>query len=253
MSPLHRPAGPPALIAVAHGSRDPRAVPTVTALLDRVRALRPGLTVRLGHIELNEPLLTDTLDALPDGSDAVLVPLLFAPGHHVTHDLPQAAAAAAPRIRARVAAPLGAHPLVVDALRDRLTEAGWRPPPAAGGVVLAAAGSRHPGSAAVTRRLAARLSLRLDGVPVLAAYASAAAPTVPEAVRELAARGRTDIAVASCFTAPGLFATRSAAAAPGPAAAPIGPHPALARLVLRRYDEAAGRATAPVPEAYASA
>ncbi len=216
-----------------------------------VRALRPGLTVRLGHIELNEPLLGDTLAALPEGSDAVLVPLLFAPGHHVTHDLPQAAAAAAPRIRARVAAPLGAHPLLVDALRDRLTEAGWRPSPDAG-VVLAAAGSRHPDSAAVTRRLAAQLSVRLDGVPVLAAYASAAAPTVPEAVRELAARGRTDIAVASCFTAPGLFAARSAAAAPGPAAAPLGPHPALARLVLRRYDEAAARATAPVAEAYAS-
>src|SRR2546430_11388262 len=50
-----RPA--PALVAVAHGSRDPEALHTVRALLDRVRALRPELEVRLGHIELNEPLL----------------------------------------------------------------------------------------------------------------------------------------------------------------------------------------------------
>lgn len=241
MSPL-RPA--PTLVAVAHGSRDPRALPAVSTLLDRIRALRPGLPVRLGHIELNEPLLTDTLDALPDGSEAILVPLLFGRGYHVKHDLPRAAASAGPRLRVRVAAPLGAHPLLVEALYDRLKEAGWRPC-ARAGVVLAAAGSRDPDSAAVTRRLAALLSARLDGVPVTAGYASAASPTVPEAVRELAARGRTRVAVASCFTAPGLFATRGAAAAPGIAAAPLGPHPALARLVLHRYEQAAARTATP--------
>ncbi|WP_149183222.1 sirohydrochlorin chelatase [Streptomyces sp. TRM49041] len=252
MSSPHR---PPALVAVAHGSRDPRALPTVSALLDRVRELRPGLPVRLGHIELNEPLLTDTLDGLPDGGDAVLVPLLFGRGYHVKHDVPQAAAAAAPRIRARVAAPLGTHPLLVEALYDRLTEAGWRTGARAArtaGVVLAAAGSRDPDSAAGTRRLAALLSERLGGIPVVPAYASAASPTVPEAVQALTARGRTRIAVASCFTAPGLFATRSAAAAPWIAAEPIGPHPALARLVLHRYDQALARAAAPAPRAYAS-
>lgn len=62
VSPL-MPAAP-ALVAVAHGSRDPRALHTVTGLLDRVRELRPGLDVRLGHIELNAPLLPQTLDAL---------------------------------------------------------------------------------------------------------------------------------------------------------------------------------------------
>ncbi|WP_175411115.1 sirohydrochlorin chelatase [Streptomyces sp. TRM64462] len=256
MSAPHR---PPALVAVAHGSRDPRALPTVSALLDQVRDLRPGLPVRLGHIELNEPLLTDTLSGLRDGTDAVLVPLLFGRGYHVKHDIPGAADSAAPRIRVRVAAPLGPHPLLVDALHDRLTEAGWRTGARASrtaGVVLAAAGSRDPDSAAGTRRLAALLSERLGGVPVTAAYASAASPTVPEAVRELTARGRTRIAVASCFTAPGLFATRSAAAAPWIAAEPIGPHPALARLVLHRYDQTVAAsltaAPAPAPRAYAS-
>ncbi|WP_023588829.1 sirohydrochlorin chelatase [Streptomyces thermolilacinus] len=234
----------PTLVAVAHGSRDPRALPAVTALLEEVRALRPGLPVRLGHVELNEPLLTDTLGTLPTGGEAVLVPLLFGRGHHVKHDLPGAARSAAPRVRARVAAPLGPHPLLAEALHDRLTEAGWRPGPRThrtAGVVLAAAGSRDPESTAGTRRLAALLSDRLGGVPVLAAYASAASPTVPEAVRELTARGRTRIAVASCFTAPGLFAARSAAAAPWIAAAPLGPHPALARLALHRYDQALAR------------
>lgn len=229
------PGGAPALVVVAHGSRDPRALSTVRALLDRVRALRPALRVRLGHIELNEPLLPDTLAALGDGK-AVLVPLLLGRGHHVGRDIPRIAAASP--AATRVAAPLGPHPLLVDALQDRLTEAG-RPAhtPRDSAVVLASAGSRAPESRAGTARTAALLAARL-GVPVLPAYASAASPTVPEAVRALTARGHRRVAVASYFTAPGRFATECAAAAPGTASAPLGTHPAMARLLLHRYDEA---------------
>ncbi|MGA5561698.1 sirohydrochlorin chelatase [Streptomyces platensis] len=226
----------PTLVAVAHGSRDPRALPTVRALLDRVRALRPGLDVRLGHIELNRPLLADTLDGLH--GEAVLVPLLFGRGHHVTHDLP-AALTAAPHLTGRVAAPLGPHPLLAEALHGRLLAAGFPEAPCPRtAVVLAAAGSRAPRSAQDTERTARLLSDRLGGTPVLPAYASAAAPTVADAVRALTARGHDRIAVAGCFTAPGRFATQCAAAAPGPAAEPLGDHPALARLVLHRYDQA---------------
>ncbi|MDI9887617.1 sirohydrochlorin chelatase [Streptomyces sp. HNM0645] len=234
------PAGAaPVLVAVAHGSRDPRALRTVTRLLDRVRELRPGADVRLGHIELDEPLLPDTLAGL-GGREAVLVPLLLGRGFHVKHDIP-AAVAAVPGLRARIAPPLGPHPLLVEALHDRLVEAGWRGPEDGGrgaGVVLAAAGSRDPASAADARSTAAMLAERLGGVPVLPAYASAVSPSVPEALRALAARGRHRVALASYFTAPGRFATASRSAAPWMAAAPLGAHPALARLVLQRYDEA---------------
>ncbi|WP_407564825.1 sirohydrochlorin chelatase [Streptomyces sp. 184] len=267
--------GFPVLVAVAHGSRDPEAVRTVRALLAGVRELRPEVPLRLGHVELNAPLLRDTLGSLAStGGDAVLVPLLFGRGHHVTEDIPEAvrvatarpgtpdvrdrpapaaertglgtatdrpaighpAPAPAPPLSARVAAPLGPHPLLADALADRLTEAGWR---GGDGVVLAAAGSRASRSAADTEATAALLAARL-GVPVLPAYASAAAPTVAEAARTLAARGCRRVGVACCFTAPGLFARRTAATARGlglPVAAPLGAHPALARLVLHRYDE----------------
>lgn len=244
-----RAATAPTLVAVGHGSRDPRARATLNRLLDRVRELRPGLDVRLAHIELNAPLLDTTLAELAaEGRDAVLVPLLFAPGYHVTHDLP-AAVAAVPALRARVAEPLGAHPLLVEALADRLAQAGWTPEDGtsrAAGVVLASAGSRDPRSGAEIRRIAALLGERLGGAPVVPAYVSAATPTVAEAVRTLAARGRHRVAVASCFTAPGLFATRAAADAPWIAAAPLGAHPALARLVLHRYDRV--RVTLPVRE-----
>ncbi|MEU7545494.1 sirohydrochlorin chelatase [Streptomyces sparsogenes] len=244
--PLSRPAArrPPTLVAVAHGSRDPEALRTVTALVDRVRALRPDLPVRLGHVELNHPLLADTLAALH--GEAVLVPLLLGRGYHIKRDLPDAAAAA-PHLSVRVAAPLGPHPLLAEALHARLAEAGWTPERTPGeapgglsaaGVVLAAAGSRDRDSAADTARTAALLSARLGGVPVLPGYASATGPTVAEAVRALTGRGRGRIAVASYFAAPGRFATQCAAAAPGIAAAPLGDHAAVARLVVHRYEEA---------------
>lgn len=242
----------PTLVAVAHGSRDPRALRTVRALLARVRALRPDIPVRLGHLEIDRPLLTDTLAGLR--GPVVLVPLLFGHGHHVTHDLP-AALADAPHLSGRLAAPLGPHPLLIEALHARLLEAGFPPPPrephpAAPGaarpaafregrpaVVLASAGSRAPRSAADTARIADLLSVRLGGTPVVPAYASAAGPTVPQAVRQLTGRGHDRIAVAACFTAPGRFAAQCAAAAPGIAAAPLGDHPALARLVVHRYEQ----------------
>ncbi|MGW7263684.1 sirohydrochlorin chelatase [Streptomyces sp. NPDC054842] len=249
-----RPA-PPALVMVAHGSRDPRALDTVLSLAERVRELRPGLSVRLGHIELNEPLLPDTLASLDTG-EAVLVPLLLSRGHHVKRDIPEAAAAV-PERDCRVASPLGPHPLLVETLYERLVEAGWRTRMSeatrrASGVVLAAAGSRDPDAAVDTRRTAQLLAERL-GVPVVPAYASAAAPTVPAAVRALAARGRHRVAVASYFTAPGRFATESAAAAPWIAAAPLGAHPAMARLVLHRYDRALAAPGAAAERTLASA
>lgn len=265
----------PALVAVAHGSRDPAALTTVRALLDRVRELRPGVPVYLGHIELNAPLLSDTLAALPPGP-AVLVPLLLGRGYHIAHDIPAAAAVAA-HLDTRIAAPLGPHPLLAEVLHDRLIEAGWAggapsaapdgtlapdrapAPDCAPGavaappspdrparrrsrrhdqaVVLAAAGSRDPNAAVDARRTAALLARRL-GVPVVPAYASAAEPTVPQALRMLALGGWRHTAVAAYFAAPGRFATQCAAAATGPAAAPLGAHPALARLLWHRYDQA---------------
>ncbi|MFD8303311.1 sirohydrochlorin chelatase [Streptomyces sp. NPDC059690] len=231
--------GPPALVVVAHGSRDPRALSTVRTLLERVRERRPALPVHLGHIELNEPLLPDTLAGLGE-REAVLVPLLLSRGYHIKRDIPEMAAAS--DVRARVAGALGPHPLLVDALCARLVEAGWRTrmdeaTRRASAVVLAAAGSRDPESGVDTSRAAELLAERL-GVPVVPAYATTAAPTVPDAIRALAAKGRHRVAVASYFTAPGRFATECAQAAPWIASAPLGTHPAMAELLLHRYDNA---------------
>lgn len=145
----------------------------------------------------------------------------------------------------------------METLHTRLVEAGWRTRTndvtrRTSAVVLAAAGSRDPEAAEDTGRTAQLLADRL-GVPVIPAYASAAAPTVADAVRTLTALGRTRIAVASYFTAPGRFARQCAEAAPWIAAAPLGAHPAMASLILHRYDESLTTPRTTVERALASA
>jgi len=221
----------PALVAVAHGTRDPGGAAVVEALLERVRALRPGLTVRAAYVEITPPSLPDVLAAL-DGR-SVVVPLLLAPGYHSTVDIPRAAAV---RPQATVAPVLGPDPLLADALADRLDEAGRLPGDA---VVLAAAGSGDPAATVAAEQQARMLATR-TGDPVTVAYGSSVRPDVPTAVAAARRAGAARVAVAAYLLAPGFFATRLAAAGADLVSAPLGPHPAVVRLVLARYDAAAG-------------
>ncbi len=234
------PAGPdqpgpdpvrPALVLVAHGSRDPRTLAEVRRIAAAVRA-RADVPVHLAHLGLNEPLLPEVLAGLR--GPVVLVPLLLGRGYHVRVDLP-AALAAAPGVQGVVTAPLGPDPLLAGALAARLAEAGWHAGPGGGqGVVLAAAGSRDPAGARDTEEQARLLGAELN-VPVLPGYVAAGGPTVRQAVAELTGRGLQRVAVAGYFTAPGEFAARAAAESPWAASPPLGAHPAVLRLLLRRY------------------
>ncbi|MEU9132023.1 CbiX/SirB N-terminal domain-containing protein [Kitasatospora sp. NPDC048540] len=236
-----RTARRPALVLVAHGSRDPSAVAETRRVAAMVAAARPDLDVHPAHLGLNAPLLPEVLAAL-DGP-AVLVPLLLGRGHHAKVDLP-AALAAAPRLTGAVAAPLGPDPLLTELLLLRLAQAGVRP--GDGPVVLAAAGSRDPQAAADTEAQAALLAARL-GVPVRPGYVTGAGPGVAATAAGLAALGAGPVAVAGYFTAPGDFARLAAAAWDGPATAPLGAHPLLVRLLLARYAAAAARLPAHPP------
>ena len=78
---------------------------------------------------------------------------------------------------------------------------------------------------------------------MVAAFASAVAPTVPEAVASLRERTGGPVAVASYLLAPGLFQDELANAGADWVTAPLGGHPAVAGLVIERYRKAvlAGR------------
>lgn len=235
-------AARPPLVAVAHGSRDPRSAATVSALLDVVRAREPGLDVRAAFLDLSAPRLPDVLTALAaDGHrDVVLVPLLLGSAFHARVDLPALVAQAQarlPRLSVSVSDVLGPDDRLSTVALRRLGIALDDP---SLGVVLAAAGSSHAPANAAVAAVAASWARRFPIAGAAAAFASAATPDVPAAIESLRARGARRIAVASWFLAPGRLPDRVAALA-GDAlvAPPMGPAPELAELILDRYAAAA--------------
>jgi sirohydrochlorin ferrochelatase len=227
----------PVLLAVAHGSQDPSAQHSVGALARLVRYLAPGLDVRVAFAQNAEPSLHSALASA--SAPVVVVPLLLSAGYHLSVDIAGAARAAG----ALVAAPLGPDARLADTLADRLARAGA---PAGTVTVLAAAGSADPRARADVQRQARLLADR-TGARVLAAYASAARPTVAEAVAAL--RGPDQpVAVATYLLSPGHFCDQIRQARARWVSAPLGSHPAVANLVLDRFRaacraaEAAGRA-----------
>jgi len=223
----------PALIAVAHGTRDGRDRPIVEALLDRVRDLRHGLRVRAAYLQFSSPSVSSAL--LQTGSHAVAVPLLLSTGYHLRADLPaavHAARAAAPDATYTQAGALGPHPLLADALLGRLVDAGWRQGVP---IVLAAAGSTDP-HAIVDVRRAARLLAARTGVPVAVGFAAGTSPTVAESVLRLRREGAASVAVASYLIARGQFHDLAAGCGAEIVADPLADHRSLAELVLHRYD-----------------
>jgi len=231
----------PPLVAVAHGSRDPRSAATVRALVDVVRAQAPGVAVYESFLDLSEPRVTDVLRKLyADGHRAaVVVPLLLGSAFHARVDLPaliEEVTAECPGFTVEVSDVLGADPALEAVALDRLAGA---PHKRGTGVVLSAVGSSNAGANAVVADLAARWEARL-GVPVSEAFASAAQPDVPAAVARLRARGVRRIVVASWFLAPGLLPDRIATLAreADPAAfvaGPLGADPRVADVVISRY------------------
>ena len=266
LAPSARPAlGAPALVAVAHGSRDPHAAATVSELLGVVRERAGELDVRAAFLDHCAPSLPRALGSL-DGRPAVVVPLLLTAAYHSKTDIPAqlaAAAAAEPELSAACADPLGPHPLLTAALERRLREAGVAAGDpgarAATGVVLAAAGSSDPKANATIAAIAARWQRERGWRAVLPAYASAAGPRPAEAVATLRSAGAGPVVVATYLLAPGFFADKVRDGALGAGAAAVsgvlGAAPEVADTVIERYfdaaraarpDDAPGRKRSPV-------
>lgn len=227
--------GKPALLAIAHGSRDPRHAAALHRLLDAARRACPGLLTELAFLDLCAPNVTDALARLAasGAEDVVVVPLFLSHGYHVGHDIPSVTEQARHALRhasthppahthahahgpsLAVAAPLGPDPLLMDAMERRLTEQGIR--------------TSDPG-------------LEL-------AVASATSPAAHDLINALREQGAPRVAVAAYFLAPGLLYDRARAdalAAGVPIAAPLTtpddePPAELVRLVLERYAQAAVR------------
>ena len=199
----------PALVALAHGSRDPRSAETIKALVAEVKAMRPDLRIETAFLDLCQAV--------------------------VRHGRGPAGEGGLRRDRRRAAAPhrglprQGGRPRRRSPPRPRVTRdsrsgppgcSAWRPRSSRcstcacasrsrtarvrelDALVLAAAGSSDPLANQAVARLARTWGTR-HKLPVTAAFASAAPPAAGEAVRAFRAEGRRHIAVASFFLAPG--------------------------------------------------
>ncbi|MET8776394.1 sirohydrochlorin chelatase [Nocardia sp. NPDC004654] len=254
----------PALIAVAHGSRDPRSAATMAAVVAEIAAARPDLDVHLAFLDLSAPSVEQVVDAVAaqGHTHAIVAPLLLGSAFHARIDLPgllDECRARHPRLRLTQADVLGPDPRLIEALKDRAVEAlgttDDHNTPAASdvpntsrsqavpeqdtrlGIAVAAVGSSSHAANARSADVARHLSA-MTGWPTEICFATTE-PTVHEAVSRLRARGADRILLAPWFLAPGLLTDRLATAAPDLVHANvIGAHPAMTEIVWDRYDAA---------------
>ena len=156
----------PVLVAVAHGSADPRASDTIRKLMAMVAERAAGLDVRTAYLGHALPSLPQVMTAIDPGRPVTVVPLLLTAAYHSKADIPRILARF-PRPHVRYGAPLGPHPLLLPALERRLAQAdpGAFEDAARTAVVLAAAGSAIPTPTPPSRASRCSGTLAPDGSP----------------------------------------------------------------------------------------
>ncbi|MFI8565224.1 sirohydrochlorin chelatase [Rhodococcus sp. NPDC078407] len=239
-----------ALIAVAHGSRDPRSSATIHRAVDVLRRRRPDLDVRVAFLDLSEPGVDHVVDAMVHSGHTriVAVPLLLGKAFHAKVDLPELLAAGQSRHRHVSIVQtdvLGDDGLLIEAVRDRILETGAEVDDPTVGIALAAVGSSSAPANRRTQLVARKLLAGTSWAAAVTCFATSVSPSPVDAVAELRAAGAGRIVVAPWFLAPGLLTDRieaSLSSEPDATYADvIGAHPALAELVSQRYDSAAAR------------
>jgi hypothetical protein len=239
----------PALVLAVPGTaeNDPDSIGPEIAAIAELSC--PGVDIRVGYLDGSTQALAEVLDAgtESDGHDqfpSVIVPLLVSPSPRFDDAIQRIAAQ--PTVPAVVAAHLGPHPLVAEALHSRLAEAGLAryarstglsiSADGRGVVVLADVGAEAASEASIVAvLLASRLS-----VPVMPASLGDPA-SIADAVTRLSDSGASRPALAPCLIGPGttvaVFDDLSAALG-APSAAPLGAHQAIGQLVAIRYGAA---------------
>ena len=226
----------PALLAISHGTASPAGQAAVAALVDAVAARLPDVTVRLGHVDVQQPDVEASLAALPEGHPVVIVPLLLSAGYHVRVDLKQQSAG---RADVTIAPALGPDPRLVDVLVARLAALTAAPDDR---IVLAVAGSSDERANDDCRTVGAMLGERI-GAPVDVGFLAAAEPRLGAAVTSARASAAGRALVADYLLAPGYFHDLAVRLADGaPVARPLldddEPAASVVDIVVDRYTAA---------------
>ena len=239
---------PPALVGISHGTSSPDGQRAVRGLRDAVaeavaqRHPDAPPSVRLGHVDVEQPDVPATLATLERGEPAVVVPLLLSAGYHVYVDLTEAVADEHDR-PVVLSGALGPDDRLATVLLRRLREAGLRDDDR---IVLAVAGSSDRRAVEDCHDQAQRLAAA-SGREIAVGFLSAAEPRLPEAVaaaRSAAATTGGRVVVANYLLAPGSFDDLARAAGADVTARPLlvpdEAAPAeLVDIVLDRHAEAA--------------
>ena len=118
-----------AILLVDHGSRRSEANDLLSQVAAAVRARRPGEIVEIAHMELAEPSINEAVSrCVAAGATRIVVhPYFLGPGLHTQQSIPDLVDEAAgrhPGVEVRIAGHLGLHPGLIDAVIDRVDEAG---------------------------------------------------------------------------------------------------------------------------------
>ncbi|MEU0882956.1 CbiX/SirB N-terminal domain-containing protein [Lentzea sp. NPDC005914] len=215
------------LVLAFHGTRDPRGGVVCSEVASMVQA-RVDVPVEVAYADVRQPDVRSVVDG-----PCVVVPAFLAAGYHVRVDIPEQIGE---RSDVVLTSPVGVD--AVPAVRDRLVEAGFR----RGDVlVLAAAGSSDSRALADVRRAAGLLGASAVG------YVATAVPRVVDVVSEVRERVRGQgpalgrgrrVVVASWLLAPGAFHGALAGCGADLVSEPVGAHPLLVDVLVRRYYEA---------------
>ena len=113
----------PAIVLLAHGSRDPLWHGPILAVAHRIRQQSPGTTVSCAYLEWTTPDLADAVQQLIQAGHMRirLLPLFLGMGKHAREDLPALVTALRsqyPQLLLEVMPSVGENVLLLDLLAD---------------------------------------------------------------------------------------------------------------------------------------
>ena len=122
-----------AVLLIAHGSRRAEANHDLVIVADPLREQTDYEIVVPSYLELAEPSIPDGARQCVDaGADHVLMmPYFLSAGSHVTRDLERfrdEAAVSFSKVTFSLCPPLGLHPLMLEIIKDRMSELDSRSP-----------------------------------------------------------------------------------------------------------------------------
>ena len=242
----------PALLTIAHGTRDPRGAQEMDTLLDVLRSRHPAPVTNGWLEDFAEPSVGEAVAGLLDQgvTQLVTVPFLNLGAYHAKTDVPGALAplrAEHPGLVVAHGRVLGLHPALFDLARariDAVSDAEGREDEL---LVVAGSGSSDPDSnsdlAKAVRFLAEGTGHRWAEI----AFAGVTWPRMDDVLRRAAAAGVRRAVIFSWSLLAGLLEQRITAIATEVAAdtgmsiadaGRFGPDPLVAEVVLDRYAEA---------------